>query len=290
MAQFSTEWLHVSEPFPAVFHVELARKPVNAFSTDYWRSYGKLFDNLSEAHASGLDIRAVVVSSELPKLFTAGLDLTTAAAVGDAVSPSQQDSARASLGIRNVLRDFQHAIGAPDRCAFPVIAAVHGPAIGLGVDLIAACDVRYASKDAVFAIKEVDIGLAPDVGTLAYLPKLTGNLSLVHELTYTGRPFSAAEAAQLGLVSKVVDGGKEGVVKAALELARTIASKSPIAVAGSKHLIIHSRDHSVADNLLYTGAWNASQLMTKDIGESVRAMQAKEAPRFGALRDPTPKL
>jgi delta(3,5)-delta(2,4)-dienoyl-CoA isomerase len=89
-------------------------------------------------------------TSHLDFLFST---VTTAAAVGDAVSPSGQDSARASLGIRNVLRDFQHAIGAPDRCVFPVIVAVHGPVIGLGVDLISACDVRYASKDAVFAIK-----------------------------------------------------------------------------------------------------------------------------------------
>lgn len=93
-------------------------------------------------------------------------------------------------------------------------------------------------------IQEVDIGLAPDVGTLAYLPKITGNDSLARELTYTGRLFSAAEAEKLGLVSRIVDGSRDEVVKAALNLAEIIATKSPIAVLGSKHLLTHSRDHT----------------------------------------------
>lgn len=87
------------------------------------------------------------------------------------------------------------------------------------------------------------MGLAPDIGTLAHLPKITGNLSLVRELTYTARTFSAAEAEKLGLVSKVVEGGRDAVVAAALELGKVIASKSPVAIAGAKHLITHARDH-----------------------------------------------
>lgn len=89
----------------------------------------------------------------------------------------------------------------------------------------------------------MDIGLAPDVGSLAFLPKITGNHSLIRELTYTARTFSAAEAEKIGLLSKVVEGGRDEVVKAALELAKFIATKSPVAVSGSKHLITHSRDH-----------------------------------------------
>ena len=127
----------------------------------------------------------------------------------------------------------------------------------------------------------MDVGLAPDIGTLAYLPKITGNDSLVRELTFTGRTFSAVEAEKLGLVSKVVDGSRNEVVEAALDLAKVIASKSPVAILSSKHLLSHSRDHtcvfpimtvevslilihlSVAENLLYTGAWNGAALMTK---------------------------
>lgn len=290
MSQYSSEWLRVSEPFPQVIHIELSRKPVNAFSTEYWQAYGKLFDDLAKAHASGTDIRAVVVSSANSKLFTAGLDLSNAHSVAAFSSQRHHDSARASLGLRHALREFQRAINAPDRCLFPVIAAVHGSVVGLGVDLIAACDVRYASSDAVFSIKEVDIGLAPDVGTLAHITKITGNLSLVRELTYSCRPFGAAEAQRLGLVSRVIEGGKETVVQEALELARAIAEKSPVAVASAKELITHSRDHAVADNLLYTSAWQAGALMTRDIGESVHAMRAKAKPKFTPLQSLKPKL
>jgi Delta3,5-Delta2,4-dienoyl-CoA isomerase len=258
------------------------------FSRRYWREYGKLFDTLADDTS---DIRAVVLSSSLPKLFTAGLDcessfplrksypkslihskVTHATDIGDAsANDSKEDGARASIAMRKVLLEFQHAIGAPGRCRFPVIAALHGPVIGLGVDLISACDIRYAASDASFAIKvsmvtrdskhsfscrlqEVDIGLAPDVGTLAYLPKITGNDSLVRELTFTGRSFSAVEAEKLGLVSKIVDGSRDAVVKSALDLAKVIASKSPIAVFGSKHLLTHSRDHTyvvVVHDILY---------------------------------------
>ena len=95
-------------------------------------------------------------------------------------------------------------------------------------------------------MQEVDIGLAPDLGTVAYITKITGNLSLARELAYTARTFTAAEAEKLGLVSKVVDGGRDQVIREALELAKTIAAKSPVAVVGAKHLINHSRDHSCA--------------------------------------------
>ncbi|KAG6812665.1 hypothetical protein H0H92_001423 [Tricholoma furcatifolium] len=283
MSRFSTKLIRVSEPIAHVLHVELSRSPVNAFSSEYWREYGRLFDTVIEAHAAGEDIRAIVLSSSFPKIFTAGLDLNSASDLGASTSDTSRDPARASLAMRKVILEFQHAIGAPDRCPFPVIVAVHGPVVGLGVDIISACDVRYAASNASFSIKEVDIGLAPDIGTLAYLPKITGNLSLARELTYTGRFFSAAEAEKLGLVSKIVDGSHDDVVAAALALAKTIANKSPVAVAGAKRLISHARDHSVEENLEYTATWNAAALMTADISENLRAMKAKQPPKFTPL-------
>lgn len=97
----------------------------------------------------------------------------------------------------------------------------------------------------------MDVGLAADIGSLAYVPKITGNQSLIRELAYTARPFTALEAEKAGLVSRVIEGGREEVIAAALDLAKTIAVKSPIAVSGTKHLISHARDHSVAENLEY---------------------------------------
>ncbi|KAG6889080.1 hypothetical protein C0995_003933 [Termitomyces sp. Mi166 len=278
MSKYSTKWLKVSEPIAHVIHIELSR---------YWREYGRLFETLIGAHATGEDIRAIVVSSAIPKIFTAGLDLNSAADLALAATDATHDRARASLALRNTILEFQNAIGTPDRCPFPVIAAVHGPVVGLGVDMISVCDVRYAASNATFSIKEVDVGLAPDIGTLAHLPGVMGNLSAVRELTYTGRFFSAAEAQSFGLVSKVVEGGRDAVVAAALELAKAIASKSPVAVAGAKHLINHARDHSVEENLSYTATWNAAALMTTDISENVQAMGAKRPPKFTPLGVPS---
>ena len=141
------------------------------------------------------------------------------------------------------MRDFQHAIGAPARTPQPVIAAVHGLAFGLALDALSAVDVRLAAADAAFSIKEVDVGIAADIGTLARLPRLVGNASLLHELALTGRVFGAHDAHRLGLVSRVVPGSRDEVVRAALELAREIARKSPVAVVGVKRFLSHALDH-----------------------------------------------
>jgi len=277
MANYSTKWLKVSEPFPHVLHIELARPPVNAFSIEFWRAYGRLFESLTR---DGYDVRVAVLSSALPKLFTAGIDLMDAANFGDGALANGEDSARVAFQTRRAIVEFQHAINAPEKAPFPVIVALHGHVMGLGVDIIGSCDIRYAASNTLFSIKEVDIGLAPDIGSLAFLPKITGNHSLVRELTYTARPFSAIEAEKLGLVSKVVQGGRDEVVKEALDLAKLIANKSPVAVAGAKHLISHSRDHGVAENLSYTSVWNSASLMTKDIQE---AIARNEVPNFEPL-------
>ncbi|KAJ3517664.1 hypothetical protein NLJ89_g361 [Agrocybe chaxingu] len=279
MSQYSSKWLKVSEPFPHVLHVELARAPVNAFSVEFWTAYGKLFDTLTE---DGYDVRALVVSSAFPKIFTAGIDLSDLSGQGAIVSANSPDNARAAMQTRKQLLAFQSAIGAPERTPFPVIAALHGHVIGLGVDIIGPCDIRYAASNTSFIIKAT-----PDIGTLAFLPKITGNHSLVRELTYTSRPFSAAEAEKFGLVSKVVAGGREEVIKEALELAKVVAAKSPVAVASAKHLITHSRDHTVAENLASTAAWNAAALQTNDIAANLQAALGKQKASFPPLAVPT---
>ncbi|KAJ7311779.1 Delta2-dienoyl-CoA-isomerase [Mycena albidolilacea] len=281
-ADLSSKWLLVSEPAPHVLHIELARTPVNAFSSEFWHAYGALFDRIT---AEGRDVRAAVLSSAIPKLFTAGIDLADAAKIttGGLSGATQIDGARTSLAMLRDIKDFQHAIGAPERAQFPVIVAVHGLVLGLGIDIIAACDVRYAAESSQFSIKEVDIGLAADVGTLAYLPKITGNHSLMREMAYSAALFSASDASRMGLLSRVVPGGREEVVAAALALAGVIAGKSPIAVSGTKRILLHSRDHSVAENLEYTAAWNAAALQTQDIPESLAAAKGRRAPKFAPL-------
>ncbi|KAJ7451313.1 Delta2-dienoyl-CoA-isomerase [Mycena latifolia] len=284
-ADLSSKWLAVSEPIPHVLHIELSRKPVNAFSVEFWRAYGALFDRIV---AEGRDVRAAVLSSALPKIFTAGIDLVDAAKMnkGGLAEGLGADGARTSLSMLRDVKEFQAAINAPERCPFPVIVAVHGPVFGLGVDIISACDIRYAAEDAQFSIMEVNVGIAADIGTLAHLPKITGNHSLMRELAYTARPFPAVDAARLGLLSRVVPGSRAEVVGAALELAGTIAAKSPVAVSGTKRVLLHARDHSVPQNLEYTAIWNAAALHTDDITEALAASKARRTPRFQPLRRP----
>ncbi|XP_054992734.1 delta(3,5)-Delta(2,4)-dienoyl-CoA isomerase, mitochondrial-like, partial [Sorex araneus] len=143
-----------------------------------------------------------------------------------------------------------------------------------GVDLITACDIRYCAHDAFFQVKEVDVGLAADVGTLQRLPKIVGNQSLVNELAFTSRKMMADEALGCGLVSRVFP-DRETMLDAAFALAAEIASKSPVAVQGTKVNLIYSRDHSVSEGLNYMSSWNMAMLQTDDIMKSVQAAMEK---------------
>ncbi|KAF9070442.1 Delta2-dienoyl-CoA-isomerase [Rhodocollybia butyracea] len=280
MANLSTKWIKVSEPARHVLLVELARSPVNAVCTEFWQEYGKLFESIS---AEVPDTRAVVLSSVFSEIFTAGSDLLEAGEIVKATAnsdPNTTDAARIALDFYKQIIPFQKAITAPERCLFPVIAAVHGMVVGLGVDMISACDIRYAASNAKFTIKEIDIGLAADMGSLAYLPKITGNMSFIREMAYTAQWFPASKAEQIGLVSKVVEGGRDEVVAAALEVAQLIATKSLIAVTGTKRLLSHARDHSVSENLEYTTLWNSAMLQTKDMMETLESTKAKRPGKF----------
>jgi Enoyl-CoA hydratase/isomerase len=115
---------------------------------------------------------------------------------------------------------------------------------GIALDALGAVDVRWAATDVSFCIKEVDAGLAADLGTLARVPKLIGNTSLLYELALEGRTFGAEEASRLGLVSRVVDGSREQVVSAAIAFAKVVAAKSPVAVRGVKRFLAHALEHS----------------------------------------------
>ncbi|KAG8732697.1 hypothetical protein FRC11_011472, partial [Ceratobasidium sp. 423] len=181
---------------------------------------------------------------------------------------------------------FQSCISAIERCAQLVIAAVNGIAYGLAIDIMCACGVRYSSSKARFSIKEVDVGLAADIGTLSRLPKITGNESLLRELAFSAREFGPAEAVQLGTVSRIVEGGRDEVVGAALELAKVIVTKSPIAVVGTKRFLLHARDHSVEQSLEYQATWNMAMLQSSDTTEAFKAFTTKQPPRFKSL----PKL
>ncbi|KZT08840.1 ClpP/crotonase [Laetiporus sulphureus 93-53] len=273
ISALSGEFIKVSSSAPHVALVELSR---------YWTEFGHVFDKISRDPT----VRAVVLASSLPKAFSAGLDLK---ALGSLEAFAKEPD-RHALQLRDHISSFQCCISAVERCSYPVIAAVHGIALGLSIDIICACDIRYAASDAMFSIKEVDIGLAADIGTLARLPKIAGNMSMVHELAYTARNFSAVDAEKMGLVSQVVQGSREEVVRSAVKLATAIAGKSPIAVLGTKHLLLHARDHTVQQNLDYTATWNSIMVQTADMKEALRAVKAKEKPHYPPLAKLPSKL
>ncbi len=210
-------------------------------------------------------------------LFTSGIDLALLAGLRDHIADACEGRAREKL--RRVILDLQDTVLAIDRCRKPVIAAVHGACIGGGVDIVLACDLRYCSADAVFAVKEVDVGLTADLGTLQRLPRLIGE-GMARELAYTGRNVNADEARAIGLVNRCYD-TPDALAAGVGELAATIAAKSPLAVRGCKEMITHARDHSLADGLDRVATWNAAMLLSADLPEALAAARERRAPVFG---------
>ncbi|KAJ1560848.1 putative enoyl CoA hydratase, partial [Nowakowskiella sp. JEL0078] len=184
---------------------------------------------------------------------------------GDGFFPSEtRDPARQSMKFLKNVQGLQDAFTAVEKCSIPVIAAVSGACIGAekGIDLITACDIRYCTANTKFSVKEVDIGLAADLGTLQRLPKVVGNQSAVREWCLTGRMFQANEALQFGLVNNIFE-NKEQMMVSVMELAAEIASKSPIALQGTKKILNYSRDHTVEEGLDYVAIWNSAMIHTE---------------------------
>uniref|UniRef100_A0A8C4WS76 Enoyl CoA hydratase 1, peroxisomal n=1 Tax=Eptatretus burgeri TaxID=7764 RepID=A0A8C4WS76_EPTBU len=194
---------------------------------------------------------------------------------GDLLNIEGEDTARKSWHLRQFIKQCQDSFSVLEKCLKPVIAAVHGACIGGGIDMITACDIRLCTHDAWFQVKEVDIGLAADVGTLQRLPKVIGNRSLVCELAYTGRKMMSDEAHCCGLISQIFQ-DKDSMMDGAFELASEIASKSPVAVQGTKRNLLYSRDHTIQDSLEYMAAWNMSMLQTDDVVKSAGAVMQKK--------------
>jgi delta(3,5)-delta(2,4)-dienoyl-CoA isomerase len=163
-----------------------------------------------------------------------------------------------------------------------VIALCHGISFGAAVDIAVASDIRYCVADTRFSIKEVDIGLAADLGTLTRLPKIGVSYSWAKEAAYSARIFSGEEAGRVGFASRVFK-SKGEMVEAALETAKVIAAKSPVAVQGTKALLDFSRDRSVEDGLRYTAVWNAAMLQTEDVGKAMMSGLRKTKPTFEKL-------
>ena len=258
----------------AVAHVALNRpEKLNAMNPAMFREIGEAFRFLGDKKG----VRAIVLLAN-GKHFTAGLDLKESGAV---LGEQDGDPARVREKLRRHILHLQDCFTALEKCRAPVIAAIHGACLGGGIDLISACDMRIASADTWFAIQEINVAIVADVGTLQRAPYLLPQ-GILRELAMTGRKFPAEEASKYGFVNAVEE-TREAAIEAATKLAKEIASKSPLAVSGTKAILNHSRDHSVRDGLEYVAAWNSGQLLGEDLMKAATAALTRESVTFSEL-------
>ncbi|MDT5265963.1 MAG: enoyl-CoA hydratase [Mycobacterium sp.] len=244
----------------------------NAMGPEFWAELPSVFASLD----ADPDVRAIVLTGS-GRNFSYGLDLP---AMGDTLSPMLADGAlakpRAEFHTR--LRSMQQSITAVADCRTPVIASIHGWCIGGGVDLISAVDIRYASADAKFSVREVKLAIVADAGSLARLPLILSDGHL-RELALTGRDINAERATRIGLVNDVY-ADAEASLAAAHATAKEIAANPPLVVQGVKDVLDEQRTAQVSASLRYVAAWNSAFLPSKDLTEGITAMFAKRAPEF----------
>lgn len=262
--------LAISSPADRVLHVQLNRPQArNALASTTITDIAECFNLIDK----DIHFRSVVLSGA-GKMFCAGIDIRSLMEMAEQTSAS--DPARRSQKLYEIIPWFQEPIIALNECKKPIIAAVHGACIGGGVDIISACDMRFVAEGTYFSVREVDLGLAADMGTLQYLPKIIGNDGLMREMVLTGRNVDTSEAKEMGLVNKVLP-DEASLIDHAVKLASLIASKSPIAVQGSKVNLNFSRDNSIRNGLRFMAAWNSSMLQSDDVAKAAMSVATKSA-------------
>ncbi len=269
---YEYEFLKVSMTDEKVATVPLNRPgKANALDESAWKEFPACFEQLDRDPAC----RVVVLRGE-GKHFCAGIDLQYLMQVGQL---SQNDcEGRRREAMRLAILDLQQAFVAIDQCRKPVIAAVHGSCIGAGVDMVTACDMRFAADSAYFQVKEIDIGMVADLGTLQRLPRIIPD-GIAREMCYTGRKVSGKEAAGFGLVNRSFPSTEE-LMKQVGELASQIAAKSPLSIRGTKEMLNYSRDHSIEDGLNYIATWNAAMLLSDDLARAMQSAMMKQEVAF----------
>ncbi|GAB3378311.1 crotonase/enoyl-CoA hydratase family protein [Lysobacter fragariae] len=246
----------------------------NALHRALWNELRAAFVEI-DAHR---DVRVAVLRGNGAN-FTAGIDLSMLLDLQQEAIDPHGCAGRTRENLRRDLLDLQDVVSTIERCRVPVLAAIHGACIGGGIDIACACDIRYCSADAKFSVKEVDLAVTADLGTLQRLPKIVGD-GIARELAYTARVVDGREAQALGLVNRCYDSSDE-LFEGVQQMARIIAAKSPLAVRGSKEMLVHARDHSVAEGLNYVATWNAGMLLSSDLDEVIAAAMQKRKPDFG---------
>ncbi|HEX6947736.1 MAG TPA: enoyl-CoA hydratase-related protein [Acidimicrobiia bacterium] len=242
---------------------------LNAMSEDIWADFPAAVEQVERDGAT----RAVVIAGR-GGAFTAGIDVTFLASL----SPQAESQAAAARTIHETVLRLQGTFNRIAQSPLPFIAAVHGYCLGAGMSLITACDLRVASRDAVFSIRETKMGLAADVGVLQRLPSIVGD-AVTAEMAFTGDDFDAEWAFRNGLVSSIHDDA-EAAFAAARDLAERIAVNSPLVLEGVKRMIQANRGRTLAEALELMAVWNSGRLVSNDMAEALDAFFSKRPPRY----------
>lgn len=262
-----------------IAHIRLARPQVaNAMNMTFWNELPAIVKDISDNARA----RVIVISGE-GKHFTAGMDL---AVFGGGADQSHIEAGRRRERLMQTVLMLQKTFSCLEEARMPVLAAIQGACVGGGMDFVSAADMRYCTKEAFFSIAEINIGMTADVGTFPRMGYVMPQ-GLVREMAFTGRRMMAEEAKACGFVNEVFD-THEAMMQAVTGHAKEIASKSPLAIWGSKEMLNYGRDHSVADALKHIAVWQTGMFQPGDMAESFTAQQEKRAPEFQELM-PVPK-
>ena len=254
---------------------------LNKMTYSFWNELPIVLEEINRDSS----IRVLILSST-GKHFCAGMDLQNFGTLGTGDSDTKNnkpDAARNGEGLYRVAMELQGMLSKLEKLRIPVLCGIQGGCIGGGLDLITATDVRFASKDAFFCIQEINIGMAADIGTLQRLPRVIQE-GKVRELAFTGRRMPAEEAHACGLVNEVYE-DHAAMLSAMKEMAKEIASKSPLALHGTKAILNFSRDHTVAEGLEYNALWSGAMLPQGDMMEAMTSRVEKREPEFKDMLD-----
>ena len=255
-----------------VAHIELDRPgKANALDATMWQELREVFIKLD-----AMPQARVCILNGRGKHFCAGIDLQFLIEIKN--KAGQWPEGQREERLHQIIVELQEAVNAVENCRKPVLAAAHGACLGAGVDLISACDMRYASSDARFSIKEVDLAIVADLGTLQRLPSLIGE-GRTRELAYSGREFDGQRACDMGLINKLFP-DRSGLLQGVLALATEISIKSPLTIRGIKETLNFSRNHTIAEGLSFVATRNAAMLLSKDLEEAISAQVQKRTPKF----------
>jgi enoyl-CoA hydratase len=261
-----------------VAHVRMNRPDeLNSMVREFWTELPEIVDGISDAASA-----RVVVLSSTGKHFCAGMDLGVFASVPHA----DAEPGRRQAHTRSLVKMLQWTASCLEKARVPVLAAVQGGCIGGGVDLVTAADCRYATRDAFFVVQEIAVGMTADIGTLQRLGRVIPE-GVARELAYTGRRMTAERAFEVGLVQALYD-DHDALLKGTLETAREIASRSPLAIWGTKVAMNYARDHGVDDALDHIATWQAGMFQPGDLMESFTAKAEKRPTAYDDLL-PEPK-